>query len=101
MADLSPFADAVERQLQPPYRVRGTRLHDDLWGLTADAIDLREFACEAGDDVEVVRRGGLTSVRVDGRPSELRFAELEEDGDYALHATRIDGDFWEVEAHPL
>ena len=100
-ADLSPFADAVERQLKPPYRAHGTRLSGDLWGMTASAIDVRQFRCDAGDEIEVVRRGGGTQVAVDGSPSELRIPELEEDGDYAAHASRIDGDFWEVEAHPL
>jgi len=99
-ADLSPLADAVERQLKPPYRAHATRLHEDLWGITADPIDVRTFSCE-GDDVEVVSRGGEISVTVDGRPSDLRIPELEERGDYAAHAARIDGDFWEVEAHPL
>ena len=100
-ADLSPLADAIERQLKPPYRAHATRLHADLWGLTADAIDVRTFSCGAGDDVEVVSRGGAISVTVDGGPSDLRIPELEESGDFAAHATRIDGDFWEVEAHPL
>ena len=99
--DLSPLADAVERQLKPPYRAQATRLHEDLWGITADPIDVREFSCDAGDDVEVICRSGEISVTVDGEPSELRIPQLEQSGEYAAHATRIDGDFWEVEAHPL
>ena len=102
-ADLSPLADAVEKQLQPPYRATGNRLSDDLWGITANAIDVRQFTCDAGEEIEVVSRGGAVAVAVDQKPSDLRIPELEEGrtGDYAVHASRIDGDFWEAEAHPL
>jgi hypothetical protein len=47
-------------------------------------------------------RDGDVTVTVDGRTSDLRIPELEQDyGDYAVHASRIDGDYWEAEAHPL
>jgi hypothetical protein len=100
-ADLSPLADAVEHQLKPPYRVHATRLHDDLWGITADAIDVRQLSGAPGSEIEVVSRGGILSVTVDEQPSELRFPQLEQAGDYAVRASRIDGDYWETEADPL
>ncbi len=100
-ADLSALASAVEHQLKPPYRASATRLHGDLWGITADPADVRRFVCDAGDEIEVVCRDGRTTVEVDGRASDIRIPELEQNGDYALHAERLDGDFWEVEAHPL
>ena len=100
-ADLTPLADAVERQLRPPYRARASRLSGDLWGVTANRIDVRRFSCEAGDEIEVVGRDGTTTVTLDGAPSDLRIPELEQDGDYFARASRIDEDFWEVEAHPL
>jgi hypothetical protein len=101
-ADLSPLADAVEKQLKPPYRARGNRLSGDLWGVTADPIDVRQFTCDAGDEIEVVSRDGDVTVTVDGQPSDIRIPELAQDwADYAVHASRIDGDYWEAEAHPL
>jgi len=100
-ADLSPLAEAVERRLRPPYRARATRLSGDLWGVTASGIDVRTFSCDAGDEIDVVARDGAITVTVDGAPSDLRVPELEQYGDYAAHASRIDQDFWEVEAHPL
>jgi len=102
-ADLSPLADAVEKQLEPPYRARGNRLSGDLWGITADAIDVRRFTCDEGDEIEVVSRGGGVAVTIDQRPSDLRIPALEQGrtGDYAVHASRIDGDYWEAEGHPL
>jgi hypothetical protein len=49
-----------------------------------------------------VSRGGVLTVTVDEQPTDIRIPQLEqESGDYAAHASRIDGDSWEVEAHPL
>jgi hypothetical protein len=100
-ADLSPLADAIELNLQPPYRAVGNRQRGDLWGISAKALDVREFHCEEGDEIEVVCLGGTVTVTVDEKPSELRVPQLEQTGDYAVHASRIDGDYWEAEAHPL
>lgn len=101
-ADLSPLADVVERNMEPPYRAVATRRGGDLWGIVATHLDVRQFACDAGDEIEVVSRGGDVSVTVNGEPTDLRIPELEQGwGDYAVHASRIDGDYWEAEAHPL
>lgn len=44
----------------------------------------------------LLREAGLTQPHAGGA------AELEQDaGEYAVHASRIDGDYWETEAHPL
>jgi hypothetical protein len=106
-ADLSPLADAVEATLAPPYRARAQRQHADLWGVAASRIDVRRFSCEAGDEIELVVRGGRMAMRVDGAASSLRIPELERageeqpGGEYAVHAERIDGDFWEIRASAL
>ena len=100
-ADLSPLADAVERNIRPPYRGLGVRQTGDLWGVDAKPLDVRRFACEAGDEIELVSRGGAVTLTVDGEPSSLRIPELEPDGDAVVYASRIDGDFWEVEATRL
>lgn len=75
--DLGPLADAVERNVPPPYRAICTREHDDRWQIVAERLHVRELHYDGVDEVE-----------------------LEEDGRIG-HASRIDGDFWEVEAHPL
>jgi hypothetical protein len=101
-ADLSPLADAAERNVEAPYRVLGTRQSGDLWGLVVQRLDVREFSCGDGDEIDVVSRDGEVTVTVDGQPSDLRIPQLEQgSGDYAVHASRIDGDYWEAEAHPL
>jgi len=81
---------------------RQEETHDDLWGILVEKLDVRTFSCDVGaDDVEVVSRSGEIVVTADGKLSDLRIPGLEQSGDYAAHAARIDGDFWEVEAHPL
>ena len=38
-SDLQPLADAVEQELQPPYRARAARQRGDLWAVQARQID--------------------------------------------------------------
>jgi hypothetical protein len=84
-ADLSPFADAVEQTLEPPYRVIARRGEGGLWSVAARVID----------------------VRVDGEPWQGHIPALERAGeaadgeDYVVQAERLDGDLWEVRASPL
>ena len=105
-ADLSPLAEAVERELKPPYRAHGRRQAGDLWGVAANAIDVCRFSFDGGDALELVTRGGETQLTVDDEPSHGTVPELEEQGravgvDYVVHAERLDGDLWEVTADPL
>ena len=104
-ADLGPLADAIEKHLSPPYRATGRRESGDLWAVAARRIVVLTFPCE-GDEIELVSRGGESTLRVDGAPSTLRVPELESAGaargdDYAVEATRLDGDLWEVTASAL
>jgi len=53
-----------------------------------------------------VSRDGETRLTVDEEPVEAAVPELERAGrehgdDYAVHAERLDGDFWEVRAAAL
>jgi hypothetical protein len=105
-ADLSPLADAIERQLGPPYRATGRREEGDLWAVAARRIDVCRFACDAGDAIQLVCRGGRRELEVDRVPSELRIPELEQAGEergeeYVVQASRLDGNFWEVQASAL
>ncbi|HZR95571.1 MAG TPA: hypothetical protein VFA56_07740 [Gaiellaceae bacterium] len=104
--DLSALADAVERELAPPYRVRGRRGDGDSWRLFAFRIDVRTFAFDGADELELVRRDGETTLRAGDEPVEARIDELERAGEeagagFVVHAERLDGDLWEVRAAPL
>jgi hypothetical protein len=89
-ADLSPLADAVEKHLQPPYRATGRREDGSLWAVAARQIEVRELPMLKGDEAEIIVRNG--------RPA---FFGLDPAGEYAVHAERLDGDFWEIQVGVL
>jgi hypothetical protein len=105
-ADLSPLADAVEKQLDPPYRVLARREGTDLWSVAARAIDVVELKFGGGDEIELVENEGATELRVDGEPWKQEIPELERAGetlgtDFVVQADRLDGDFWEIRVSAL
>jgi hypothetical protein len=106
-ADLSPFADAVEEKLKPPYRVVARRGEGGLWSVAARGIDVLEVDFKDGDEIELSSVGGELDVRVDGEPWHGHIPALEHAGeaadgeDYVVQAERLDGDLWEVRASPL
>jgi hypothetical protein len=105
-ADLSPLADAVEKQLKPPYRVVARREDDDLWSIAARTIDVVELTFDGGDEIELVENEGSTELRVDGKPWNEEIPELERAGetlgtDFVVQADRLDGDVWEIRVSAL
>jgi hypothetical protein len=105
-ADLSPLADAVEKQLKPPYRLLARREDDDLWSVAARTIDIVELKFDGGDEIELVENEGQTELRVDGKPWTEQIPELERAGetlgpDFVVQADRLDGDLWEIRASAL
>ncbi len=105
--DVSPLADAVERQVKPPYRVVAQRGEGDLWSVAARGIDVVPVDFSGGDEIELASVGGRVELTVDGEPWNDRIPELEGAGeaaeghDYVVQAERLDGDLWEVRASPL
>jgi hypothetical protein len=105
--DLSPFADAIEQKIEPPYRAVASRQDGDLWGVGAQLIEVAQFAFAEGDAVELSMNEGAQEVRVDGEPSDAQVPPLVQLGEklagdnYCVEAKRIDGDFWQVEVSAL
>jgi hypothetical protein len=104
--DLAALAEAVEQHIPPPYRARGRREGTDLWAVAAHRIVVLRFACDGGDEIELVSRGGERSMRIDRVASTRDIQELEKAGagrgaDYVVEATRLDEDYWEVKASAL
>jgi hypothetical protein len=97
----TPLADALE--LDPPYRAEAVRRHGALWAVAARGIDVLEIDREIdGDELELTVVGGERTLLVDGLRSWGSVPELERGrGDYAVHATRLDGRLWEVRASQL
>jgi hypothetical protein len=103
--DLTRFAEAVERQVAPPYRVRGVRRRDSVWALAVRQIETASFAAD-GEEIDLTEHDGVKSLVVDGEPSFGSVAALEAIGreqgaSYAVRARRLDGEIWEVSADPL
>lgn len=96
-SSLQPLADAIEHELQPPYRARAARQRDDLWAVQAKRIRVVKLRNPPeGDTIELTRDGLV----VDGERAFGSVPELEGLGD-VVRAERLDGDLWEVTASPL
>ena len=103
--DVTPLAEAIELQIQPPYRAYGVRQEGDLWAVAARGIELGHFQA-AGDEIELTFRGDERELVVDGRKSFGSVPELERFGkeasdDFFARAVRIENDLWEVTVNLL
>ncbi len=104
---LAPLADAVEGELEPPYRAEAARQDDRVWAVAARRIEVARLEQEVdGDEIELAFSGGRRTLAVDGRPAFGSVAELERLAaerfeEYAVRATRLDGDLWELAIAPL
>jgi hypothetical protein len=104
--DVSALADAVEKELAPPYRARAARQSGDLWAVLAHRIDVQRFTFPRAEMLELSRKDSWQELRVDGEPSMGRAPELERLGecagpDFFVKAERLDGDLWEVRVTAL
>jgi hypothetical protein len=105
-ADVSALADAVEKELHPPYHARAARQSGDLWAVLASRIDVQRFSFPRAEMLELSRKDSWQELRVDGEPSMGRAPELERLGeragaDFFVKAERLEGDLWEVRVTAL
>ena len=106
-SELQPLADAVEQELQPPYRARAARQRGDLWAVQARQIEVLSLPdAPGGDAIDLTETPDDRVVSVDGQRIFGSIPALEARGkregrDYAVHAERLDGDLWEVRASAL
>ena len=103
---LTPLADAVETQLNAPYRAQATRRGERLWAVGARKINVTRISDQiGGDKVELAVQDGERTVLVDGALAMGSFASLEALAagmqSYVIRADRLDGDLWEVAVLPL
>jgi len=103
---LAPLADAVERELRPPYRAEAARHEHDVWAVGATRVAVATLPGTVdGDVIELTSYGGERSCSIDGRPCEpFRALEIlgEQVGpDFALRADRLDESTWVVDCKPL
>jgi hypothetical protein len=98
---LTALAEAIERELTPPYRARAVRQSSELWAVAARTIDVVRLPDRSGEALELTVRGGERRLVVDGIREFGGVPELEELGesrhrDYVVRAERLDDDWWEV-----
>jgi hypothetical protein len=103
--NLGSFADAVERELAPPYRAHGVRQTASIWAVSAQKIRVARFEA-SGDRIELTQTDDGKTLTVDGQREFGTIRELEELGEaagnqYAVEAERLDADLWEVRVNAL
>ena len=102
---LAPLAEAIEQTLQPPYRAEAIRRDGDSWGVAARRIEVAKLEA-LGDELEVIANDDGRTLAVDGERAFGGIPELQRIGErqgltYVVRASRLEDNFWEVEAHPL
>ena len=106
-SSLEGLAEAVERELKPPYRAHAVRRGESLWAVEARRIEVLALpGAPAGETLDLTHTGDGSELRVDGERVFGTMPALGERGeregrDYTVHAERLDGDLWEVRASPL
>jgi uncharacterized protein YunC (DUF1805 family) len=104
-ANLGALAEALESQLDPPYRAEGVRQHEDVWAVAGRRIEVLTLNAE-GEEIELTEHGGERALFVDGTQAFGSIPELEKLGRregeaFVVRARRIDDDLWEVATDPL
>jgi hypothetical protein len=104
-AQLDLLAQAVERELTPPYRAHGVRKTASVWAVSASRIEVARFDAE-GEKLELTQTDEGKTFVVDGVRAFGSVPELEKLGEatgdrYAIEAERLDADLWEVRVTPL
>jgi hypothetical protein len=101
--DLTPLADAIEQEIDRPYRANAVRRGETQWAIAAHRLRVVQLPEPGGDEVELVLRGEEKTLAVDGNRSFGTMPELEQlaEGDAVIRAARLDGTLWEVRVDPL
>jgi len=101
--DLTALADAIEQEVERPYRAIAIRRGETQWAVAAHGLRAIELPEPGGDEIELVHRGDERTLVVDGNRSFGTIPELEQlaEGDAVIRAARLDGTFWEVRVDQL
>jgi hypothetical protein len=96
--DLGQLAASLD--LQPAFRAEAVRRSETVWALAARRIEVVELPGVTGERIELSNHEGQRTVRIDDEQVFGSIPALER-SDHVVRARRIEGDYWEVEAHPL
>jgi hypothetical protein len=104
---VAPLAEAIEQELDPPYRAGAVRRDETVWAVAANSIDVVEVPEEVGGDtVSLVVKGDEHTQLVDELPSLAQVPTLESFArerhrDFVLQAERLDGELWSAKVNAL
>jgi len=105
-ADLGPLADAVDAELEAPYRAQAVRQQRDVFAVGARRTELVELPAADGEHLMLTVQDGARELEVDGerifggQPALERIGERA-GPDYVVRAQRLDGPIFEVEVATL
>lgn len=101
--DLSPLAEAIEKEVKAPYRAIAIRRGDTQWAVAAHGLQVIQLPEPGGDEIELVLRGEERTLVVDGNRTFGTLPELEAltNGDCVVRAARLDGNLWEYRVDAL
>ena len=94
------LAEAIERELAPPYRAEAVRRETGLWAVGARKIELVRLPGVAGEELELSLHGDERTLLIDGAQTFGSIPALERP-EHVVRARRVDGETWEVEVDPL
>jgi hypothetical protein len=102
---LAPVAERIEEMLQPPYRAAAARADEDVWTAVAESVAIAELPGIEGDSIDLSMVDGVREVTIDGETTTQPLPGLdqlvEEHGDVAVRAERVDGELFAVDVFPL
>jgi hypothetical protein len=101
--ELTPLADAIEQEVDRPYRATAVRRSGTTWAIAGHRLRVVELPEPGGDEVELAILDGAQTLIVDGTRSFGTIPELVRlaDGDAVIRAGRLDGNLWEVRVDRL
>lgn len=101
--DLAPLADAIEQDIERPYRATAVRRSDTTWAIAGHRLRVVELPDAGGDEIELAIVDRAQTLAVDGTRSFGSIPELAQlaDGDAVIRASRLDDDLWEVRVDAL
>jgi hypothetical protein len=103
-------AEALEGELEPPYRALALRREGDTWAVGAVAIEVAELPADVrGEELMLtVTEEGGQELLVDGEPAPaegglaaLTALAADRFEAYVLRAARLEDTLWEVTIDPL
>jgi hypothetical protein len=101
--DLTALADAIEQEVERPYRAIAIRRGKSQWAVAGHGLRVVELPEPGGDELELARRGEERAFAIDGVRVFGTLPELEQlaEGDAVIRAARLDDNLWEVRIDPL